>query len=106
MGEDNGQQCAVRVICRFRPQNGSENARGDQALPKFPPESEAVSFCGKTYTFDKVYGPDATQKHVYDSVASRLVDDVIKGKSAIFRAKFEFFSNFFQGQNRTVKQAP
>ena len=81
MGEDNGQQCAVRVICRFRPINGSEHVRGDQSLPKFPSDSEAVTFCGKTYTFDKVYGPDATQKHVYESVASRLVDDVIKGNN-------------------------
>lgn len=79
MGEDNGQRSAVRVICRFRPLNTAEVARGDQALPRFPPDSESVSFCGKTFTFDKVFGPQSSQQQIYDAVASRLVDDVIKG---------------------------
>ena len=79
MGEESGEQCAVRVICRFRPLNGAETARGDQSLPKFPQDSEAVTFCGKTFTFDKVFPPQAKQAQIYDSVASRLVDDVIKG---------------------------
>jgi kinesin family protein 5 len=80
MGEENGQQCAIKVICRFRPLNGSENERGDQFLPKFPQDSESVSFCGKTYTFDKVFGSEVKQNEVYNAVASRLVDDVIKGR--------------------------
>jgi len=81
MGEESGEQCAVRVICRFRPLNAAESSRGDQSLPKFPQDSEAVSFCGKTFTFDKVFPPEAKQAQIYDSVASRLVDDVIKGQN-------------------------
>ena len=30
MGEESGEQCAVRVICRFRPLNAAESSRGDQ----------------------------------------------------------------------------
>ena len=30
MGEESGEQCAVRVICRFRPLNSAESSRGDQ----------------------------------------------------------------------------
>ena len=32
---DNREVSAIRVICRFRPLNSSEQSRGDEDLPKF-----------------------------------------------------------------------
>ena len=35
--------------------------------------------CSKTYTFDKVIGPDATQEHVYDQVMAGMMSEVLEG---------------------------
>ncbi|KAK9719990.1 Kinesin- motor protein [Basidiobolus ranarum] len=33
----------------------------------------------RTYTFDKVFGPEATQEHVYDNVVKSFLEEVIMG---------------------------
>lgn len=71
---------AVKVVCRFRPLNTSEHDRGDEYLPAFDTDN-SVSFSGKTYTFDAVIKPEESQKTVYHSVASSVVDDVLNGQN-------------------------
>ena len=33
----------------------------------------------KTFTFDKVFGPDSKQIHVYKAIAAPLIDEVLTG---------------------------
>ena len=82
-GDKSDEKCAVKVYCRFRPLNSSEEERRDAFLPSFQ-SSSSVSFAGKTYTFDHVFDPEVEQSAVYESVASKLVDDVIKGKASFY----------------------
>ncbi|CBY41289.1 unnamed protein product, partial [Oikopleura dioica] len=79
-GDKSDEKCAVKVYCRFRPLNSSEEERRDAFLPSFQ-SSSSVSFAGKTYTFDHLFDPEVEQSAVYESVASKLVDDVIKGQN-------------------------
>lgn len=39
----NASECGIKVMCRFRPLNSSEKARGDKFLAKFPSQ-EQVTF--------------------------------------------------------------
>ena len=77
---DSREVSAVKVICRFRPLNSTEQARGDEYLPKFKDEDQ-VLFVGKIYKFDAVVKPEESQRVVYNSVASKLVDDVLLGQN-------------------------
>ena len=42
---------------------------------------DGVLFCSKIYKFDRVIQPLESQKAVYNSVASKLVDDVLNGQN-------------------------
>uniref|UniRef100_A0A8C9T2W0 Kinesin-like protein n=1 Tax=Scleropages formosus TaxID=113540 RepID=A0A8C9T2W0_SCLFO len=71
-------ECGVRVMCRFRPLNESEVARGDQFIPRFKGD-ETVLITGKSYVFDRVLPPNATQEQVYNTCAKQIVKDVLGG---------------------------
>ena len=73
-------ECNIRVMCRFRPLNESEEKSGSKVIAKFPSDSEdSVAFSGKVYVFDKVFKPDATQEKVYTATAKEIVEDVLSG---------------------------
>lgn len=75
-----GDACNIKVVCRFRPLNGSEERAGSQFIAKFPQGSEdALSIAGKVYMFDKVFKPNATQDKVYNESAKPIVKDVLGG---------------------------
>jgi len=76
----NPSECNIKVVCRFRPLNPSEERSGSQEIVSFPPGSqESVNIRGKTYLFDRVFGPNATQAMVYEEAAKPIVKDVLSG---------------------------
>lgn len=68
----------IRVVCRFRPLNDSEEKAGSKFIIKFPDE-QCASVTGKVYVFDKVLKPNVTQEQVYNSAAKNIVKDVLMG---------------------------
>ncbi|KAK8746478.1 hypothetical protein OTU49_017035, partial [Cherax quadricarinatus] len=74
---------SIRVICRIRPLNKSEEAAGSKFVCTFPSsrgqEDQMVSVGGKVYLFDRVIKPNSTQEKVYDIVAKDIVKDVLNG---------------------------
>lgn len=76
----NPSECNIKVVCRFRPLNPQEEKSGSQEIVSFPPGSyDSVNIRGKTYLFDRVFGPHANQAQVYDEAAKPIVKDVLSG---------------------------
>ncbi|XP_037550333.1 kinesin-1 heavy chain-like [Nematolebias whitei] len=71
-------ECTIKVMCRFRPLNNSEVARGDKYIPKFVGE-DCVQIAGKPYYFDRVFQSNTTQVQFYNAVAQKIVKDVLEG---------------------------
>ncbi|XP_029698981.1 kinesin-1 heavy chain-like isoform X2 [Takifugu rubripes] len=74
---DAAETC-IKVVCRFRPLNSSELARGDKYIPKFQGE-DCVQIGGKPYYFDRVFQSNTTQEQFYNAVAQKIVRDVLEG---------------------------
>ncbi|XP_070842136.1 kinesin-1 heavy chain-like [Chaetodon trifascialis] len=74
---DAAETC-IKVVCRFRPLNSSEVARGDKYIPKFQGD-DCVSIAGKPYYFDRVFQSNTTQVQFYNAVAQKIVRDVLEG---------------------------
>ncbi|XP_068160472.1 kinesin-1 heavy chain-like isoform X2 [Antennarius striatus] len=74
---DPAETC-IKVICRFRPLNSSEVARGDKFIPKFQGD-DCVQIGGKPYYFDRVFQSNTTQVQFYNAVAQKIVSDVLEG---------------------------
>jgi kinesin family protein 5 len=73
-------ECNIRVMCRFRPLNKSEELIGSKMIVKFPSDSEDTAILnGKCFVFDKVFKPDTTQETVYQATAKEIVEDVLSG---------------------------
>ncbi|KAK6311114.1 hypothetical protein J4Q44_G00191690 [Coregonus suidteri] len=71
-------ECTIKVMCRFRPLNSSEVARGDKYIPKFQGEDHVV-VGSKPFQFDRVFQPNTTQEQVYNACAQKIVKDVLEG---------------------------
>ncbi|XP_070708795.1 kinesin-1 heavy chain-like [Pempheris klunzingeri] len=71
-------ECTIKVVCRFRPLNKSEVARGDKYIPKFKGD-DCVQMAGKPYYFDRVFQSNTTQEQFYNAVAQKIVRDVLDG---------------------------
>ncbi|XP_071758626.2 kinesin-1 heavy chain-like [Centroberyx gerrardi] len=71
-------ECTIKVMCRFRPLNSSEVARGDKYIAKFQGD-ECVQISGKPYHFDRVFQSSTTQEQFYNAVAQKIVKDVLDG---------------------------
>ncbi|XP_069683547.1 kinesin heavy chain isoform X2 [Periplaneta americana] len=72
---------SIKVVCRFRPLNDSEERAGSKFICKFPSGSEdnCISIGSKVFLFDKVFKPNATQEKVYNEAAKSIVSDVLSG---------------------------
>ncbi|XP_017769258.1 PREDICTED: kinesin heavy chain [Nicrophorus vespilloides] len=72
---------SIKVVCRFRPLNDSEERAGSKFIVKFPSgtDDNCISIAGKVYLFDKVFKPNATQEKVYNEAAKSIVSDVLAG---------------------------
>uniref|UniRef100_A0A8C2X7L1 Kinesin-like protein n=1 Tax=Cyclopterus lumpus TaxID=8103 RepID=A0A8C2X7L1_CYCLU len=75
---DPASETTIKVVCRFRPLNSSELARGDKYIPKFQGD-DCVHIAGKPYHFDRVFQSDTTQVQFYNAVAQKIVSDVLGG---------------------------
>ncbi|XP_029313251.1 kinesin-1 heavy chain-like [Cottoperca gobio] len=71
-------ETTIKVVCRFRPLNSSEVARGDKYIPKFLGD-DCVQMGGKPYNFDRVFQSTTTQVEFYNAVAQKIVEDVLGG---------------------------
>ncbi|KAK6490255.1 kinesin-1 heavy chain isoform X1 [Huso huso] len=71
-------ECTIKVMCRFRPLNSSEVARGDKYIAKFQGD-ESVVIGGKPYAFDRVFQSNTSQEQVYNLCAQKIVKDVLEG---------------------------
>ena len=74
---------AIRLFCRIRPLSNSELEREESKQMIVVAEDEfTATVFGKQqphkYTFDSVFGPDSTQKQIFDET-SRLVQSAIDG---------------------------
>jgi len=73
----------VRVVCRFPPQNQKEIDSGGVSLGNIDEEQKTVQIKGAesnhTFTFDRIFGPNGTQKEVFDYAARPVVEDILKG---------------------------
>ncbi|XP_052220674.1 kinesin heavy chain-like isoform X3 [Dreissena polymorpha] len=77
----------IKVVCRVRPLNSSEEKAGSKFVLKFPSE-ETIS-CGglgsdsrgpgKLFAFDRVLKPNVSQEYVYTVSAKPIVADVLSG---------------------------
>lgn len=72
---------SIKVVCRFRPLNDSEEKAGSKFVVKFPtgPDENCITIGGKVYLFDKVFKPNASQDKVYGDAAKSIVSDVLAG---------------------------
>ncbi|XP_025203439.1 kinesin heavy chain [Melanaphis sacchari] len=72
---------SIKVVCRFRPLNDSEEKAGSKFIVKFPtgPDENCITIGGKVYLFDKVFKPNASQDKVYGDAAKSIVSDVLAG---------------------------
>lgn len=75
---------SIRVVCRFRPLNNSEEKAGSRFIVKFPSSNDnSLTLDGKLgkyfYLFDKVFKPNASQEKVYEESAKSIVSDVLAG---------------------------
>nr|BAH71798.1 ACYPI35637 [Acyrthosiphon pisum] len=72
---------SIKVVCRFRPLNDSEEKAGSRFVVKFPtgPDENCITIGGKVYLFDKVFKPNASQDKVYGDAAKSIVSDVLAG---------------------------
>ncbi|TDG97001.1 hypothetical protein EPR50_G00220130 [Perca flavescens] len=75
---DPAAQTTIKVVCRFRPLNKSELARGDKYIPTFQGD-DCVQIAGKPYYFDRVFQSNTTQVQFYNAVAQQIVRDVLGG---------------------------
>uniref|UniRef100_A0A8C9YAQ7 Kinesin-like protein n=1 Tax=Sander lucioperca TaxID=283035 RepID=A0A8C9YAQ7_SANLU len=75
---DPAAQTTIKVVCRFRPLNKSEVARGDKYIPTFQGD-DCVQIAGKPYHFDRVFQSNTTQVQFYNAVAQQIVRDVLGG---------------------------
>ncbi|KRX50336.1 Kinesin heavy chain [Trichinella murrelli] len=71
---------SIKVFCRFRPLNESEEKSSSKFIPKFPPgTNDCVNLGGKVYSFDRVFKPNISQEEVYLASAYPIVKDVLSG---------------------------
>jgi kinesin family protein 5 len=72
----------IKVIARFRPPTEYEANHGHQ-VAEFYSDGQAVSINARdfsnTFTFDKVFPPEASQLDVYEFLIKSTIDDLFKG---------------------------
>ncbi|OWF47697.1 kinesin heavy chain-like isoform X2 [Mizuhopecten yessoensis] len=73
-----GDECGIKVVCRVRPLNSSEEKAGSKFVLKFPTD-DSIHCGGRLFVFDKVLKPNVSQDYVYETSAKSIVADVLGG---------------------------
>ena len=81
-----GDEC-VKVMVRCRPMNEKEKGNGSQNVIEVDKSVNQIIITGeqkggeqeRAFTYDSVYGPESTQREVYDEGAFGLVESVMAG---------------------------
>ena len=79
----------VQVVIRCRPQNAREKARKESVIVRCTPDEHEIAVRQarrnsrddglRRFTFDRVFGAQATQREVYDAVVAPVVREVMQG---------------------------
>ena len=78
----------VKVVVRVRPLSHKEVRDGHEAVAQVSEDSGMITLRNprsddreppKSFTFDHVFGPNCTQRSIYDSCAAAVVDSVLQG---------------------------
>ena len=73
----------ITVLLRIRPRNSREVKENASVIATASSEAKQVSVkytheLTKTFTFDKVFGPNSTQEHVFNGIKN-MVNEVFLG---------------------------
>jgi Kinesin motor domain len=75
----------IRVACRLRPLGTNELKSGDVEAVTALPESKSIAVAKKTFGFDHVFGPGASNTDVYEECVVPMIEMCLKGyNSTIF----------------------
>ena len=75
-----GKIIPVRVALRCRPLINRETAEGCQVCLEFVKgEPQVILGADRAFTYDYVFGPDTSQKYVYETTVCPLVEGLFKG---------------------------
>ena len=82
----------IKVCVRCRPINKKEKDERARRCVEVSEKSGEIRVGKKTYTFDKVFGPQSGQIEVYQNIVTPIINEVLQGK--IFKSSenctFEF----------------
>ncbi|KAJ3042344.1 hypothetical protein HDV00_007478 [Rhizophlyctis rosea] len=77
------QADAIRVVCRFRPQNSRELKEGGVPIVAFDDDMTSVKFESKeypgTFAFDRIFDWNTSQEQVFNYAAGATIEDVMRG---------------------------
>ncbi|VDM17524.1 unnamed protein product [Hydatigera taeniaeformis] len=79
MGMEDGKRECVKVVVRCRPMNKKEIDEGHGRQSSGCVEVKSLEGGCVVFTFDSVYGPDSSQKELYEKSFSDIVQCVISG---------------------------
>lgn len=80
MSDDEKHEESIKVCCRFRPQNSMELATSGKICMQIPSATTVViPGSDQSFTLDRVFPCESTQKSVYDYAAKPIIDAVLKG---------------------------
>ena len=107
---DKADEC-VKVVVRVRPLSRKEKQDGHEANTKADPARGTIIVENpkgdegeppKSFTFDHVFGPDITQKGLYDKAAAPAVESVLNG----FNATVFAYGQTGAGKSHTMEGYP
>lgn len=81
------EECNIQVALRCRPRNEDEKTSNSPSIIECSSAKsqidikikQGVRVDSKTYTFDRVFGPESTQVEVYQGVVEPILDEVLMG---------------------------
>lgn len=74
----------VQVVVRCRPMNSKEESNHETCIAKCNEFERTISIMNKSskpkaFKFDRVYGPNITQKEIYNDAITPIVDEALNG---------------------------